>query len=72
MDYFDSSSGQGGVVQFPMEKMGISVIVEDANDPPEFICPLGDVTVEENTEIGHLLETFIAVDKDKSFNNDFV
>nr|XP_023646317.1 cadherin-like protein 26 isoform X2 [Paramormyrops kingsleyae] len=70
VDYFDSSSGQGGVVRSPMEK--ISVSVEDVNDPPEFVCPLGDVTVEENTEIGHLLETFIAVDKDKTFNDDFV
>ncbi|XP_048877561.1 cadherin-like protein 26 isoform X2 [Brienomyrus brachyistius] len=70
VDYFDSRSGQGDVFRSAMEK--ISVIVEDANDPPEFVCPLGDVMVEENTKPGHLLQTFIAVDKDKSFNNDFV
>ncbi|XP_015220243.2 cadherin-like protein 26 isoform X1 [Lepisosteus oculatus] len=66
--HYDSSKGQLP----PLIKQTVDVIVEDVNDPPEFTTKIKDVYVVENTEIGHVLETFTAVDQDDSLSSEFV
>ncbi|MGH0141308.1 UNVERIFIED_CONTAM: hypothetical protein FKN15_073695 [Acipenser sinensis] len=53
------------------ETRTITIIVEDVNDPPEFIPPFGTVYVEENSATGIKLKTFTAVDRDASLSSKF-
>lgn len=47
------------------------VTVEDVNDPPFFSPAVKNVTVDENMPVGWTLETFTALDLDRSYSNDF-
>lgn len=47
----------------------ISIAVEDINDPPEFVPPVKNIMIMENTKVGTLLDTLTAKDPDTSFGN---
>lgn len=49
----------------------VSIAVEDINDPPEFVPPVKDIMIMENTKVGTLLDTLTARDPDKSFGSSF-
>ncbi|XP_041112661.1 cadherin-like protein 26 isoform X2 [Polyodon spathula] len=53
------------------ETKTITIIVEDINDPPEFIPPFGTAYVQENSAVGIKLKTFTAFDRDASLSNMF-
>nr|XP_023661280.1 cadherin-like protein 26 isoform X1 [Paramormyrops kingsleyae] len=62
--------GQEGVPAAHTE--AITVFVDDVNDPPAFKPPVKIIMVEENLEVGHLLETLTAIDPDRTYNSEFV
>ncbi|XP_078144473.1 cadherin-like protein 26 [Centroberyx gerrardi] len=70
VDTISSESGTGLVPPLPTRHVTVSV--DDVNDPPIFTYAVKDVTVEENTAVGHYLETFTAIDLDGAHANKFV
>lgn len=49
----------------------VTIAVEDINDPPEFVPPVKEIMIMENTKVGTLLDTLTARDPDKSFGSSF-
>ncbi|KAF5906424.1 cadherin-like protein 26, partial [Clarias magur] len=49
----------------------VTIIVEDVNDPPEFVPPVKKIMIMENTKIGTILDTLTVKDPDKTFGNSF-
>ncbi|KAL2103635.1 hypothetical protein ACEWY4_000503 [Coilia grayii] len=49
----------------------ISITIEDVNDPPIFFPKVKDIRIMENSPAGTFLETFAAIDKDKTHANSF-
>ncbi|KAG7323779.1 hypothetical protein KOW79_013481 [Hemibagrus wyckioides] len=49
----------------------VTINIEDVNDPPEFVTPIKEIWIAENTKIGTLLETFSVIDPDKKFESKF-
>ncbi|KAM3871780.1 cadherin-like protein 26 [Diretmus argenteus] len=50
----------------------VTVSVDDINDPPFFPTAVKAVTVVENVAVGYYLETFTAIDLDRTQANTFV
>ncbi|KAK2825589.1 hypothetical protein Q7C36_019516 [Tachysurus vachellii] len=48
-----------------------TIAIEDVNDPPEFVPPVKEIMIMENTKVGTLLETLTARDPDNSFGSSF-
>ncbi|XP_071401045.1 cadherin-2-like isoform X2 [Centroberyx affinis] len=67
----ETISSKSGLVP-PLPTRHVTVSVEDVNEPPIFTNAVRDVTVEENTAVGHYLETFTAIDLDGTYANEFV
>lgn len=63
---------QGSSTATPTELYSVTITVEDINDPPEFVPPVKEIMIMENTKVGTLLETFTAKDPDKSFGSSFL
>nr|XP_023693646.1 cadherin-like protein 26 [Paramormyrops kingsleyae] len=68
--YFTCTSEERDRIE--SQPKNVTIIVEDVNDPPEFLGALKEVFVEENIATGYLLERFTAVDRDVMFSNKFV
>ncbi|KAF4077894.1 hypothetical protein AMELA_G00193250 [Ameiurus melas] len=49
----------------------VTIAIEDINDPPEFVPPVKEIMIMENTKVGTLLGTLTARDPDKSFGSTF-
>lgn len=49
----------------------VNIAVEDINDPPEFVPPVKEIMIMENTNVGALLGTLTAKDTDKAFGSSF-
>ncbi|KAM9408246.1 cadherin-like protein 26 [Pholidichthys leucotaenia] len=50
----------------------VTIEVEDANDPPEFVVSIKEVVLEENAPAGTWLEKVTAVDPDSGHGEDLV
>ncbi|KAI5612091.1 cadherin-like protein 26 isoform X1 [Silurus asotus] len=48
-----------------------TIAVEDINDPPEFLPPVKEIMIMENTKVGTILGTLTAMDPDISFGSSF-
>ncbi|KAM4613816.1 cadherin-like protein 26 [Polymixia lowei] len=70
----DTSGGDGGsgVPLTQPDSVKVIVQVEDTNDPPMFTVAVKETVLEENADIGTLVETVTAVDPDASHARDFV
>lgn len=69
-----TSRGLWDVETYPKEfrvPYNVTIDIEDVNDPPEFVTPIKEIWIAENTEIGTLLETFSVIDPDKKFESKF-
>lgn len=49
----------------------VTINVEDINDPPEFVPPVKEIMIMENTKVGTVLDTLTAKDPDKAFGSSF-
>lgn len=47
----------------------VTIAIEDINDPPEFVPPVKEILIMENTKVGTLLDTLKAIDPDKSHDS---
>ncbi|KAM9445352.1 cadherin-like protein 26 [Clarias gariepinus] len=55
----------------PPKLYPVTIIVEDVNDPPEFVPPVKKIQIKENTKVGTILGTLKVKDPDKTFGNSF-
>ncbi|KAB5546045.1 hypothetical protein PHYPO_G00067580 [Pangasianodon hypophthalmus] len=49
----------------------VTIAIEDINDPPEFVPPVKEIMIMENTKVGTLLDTLTAKDPDKPLGSSF-
>ncbi|RVE70763.1 hypothetical protein OJAV_G00067730 [Oryzias javanicus] len=70
ISYTEGTYNSNTSKQLHSHSFGVTVEVEDINEPPVFEKPQKEISLSENTQVGKTLETFTAKDRDITNSKD--